>query len=233
MYRKNKACWDPRNPYFLMAIGAGTVMSLESFTGQNFETHSTPPRSAISISIHIRILCCRKFSVPNVRRLCNRSVIFCPMHKYVIISYYKEIIRTVGFDYFTYILISLPMPTPPQIFSSKISISTRNPLHVHTRTVRVTHSTKGSRRHLLHTWSIRTSVDMQLFWLGKPLHNACVINISEQQNVITMVKWRHRTGFNCNFKHWFIAQSTRYFFRKKVTNMTSGTCWIFWHTIWV
>ena len=55
-----------------------------------------------------------------------------------------------------------------------------------------------------------TTVDMLVFWIElnwielnwieKTLYNLCVINVSEQQNVMTIFKWRHKTEINLTFK---------------------------------
>ena len=34
---------------------------------------------------------------------------------------------------------------------------------------------------------------MKVFSIAKPLSKLCVINVSEQQNVLTVFKWRHKT----------------------------------------
>ena len=47
--------------------------------------------------------------------------------------------------------------------------------------------------------------------------------------LMTVLKWRHKTEIIKTLRVDFL-QVTQCFFFEKVTNMTSGTCWIFWNT---
>ena len=58
-YRNIKGCFPPMTVHHVPFTG----MELEPFTGQHFETHSTPSRSESSKSIHIRIFFGRKLPI--------------------------------------------------------------------------------------------------------------------------------------------------------------------------
>ena len=55
---------------------------------------------------------------------------------------------------------------------------------------------------------------LKAFWIGKPLNNLCAINVSEQQMVITISKWRNKTEINLNFNHLFLASYAIFLLKK-------------------